>query len=120
MDAEKLILSLTSTQSDYLSFSSNISESESEYFLRFCEINRNQLVDRVRRCAPEISKGSIVYRTLYLIFSRWEKLNDYRYLNVIFKFKRKGYFEFLTRNQEFIALRNKVERVLEKELGDGS
>lgn len=87
-----------------------------EYLLRFCEVNRNALIERIDRERSGTPTPTLVYRMVRLLQERWEERKDYRFLNLLFKFRAKHYLDHLPRNPAGASLRTTVDQTLNREL----
>ncbi len=66
-----------------------------EYLLKFCELNRNRLVDRIDAERSGERTPTLIYRITRLLLARWEASKDFRFINTLFKFRAKKYFDKL-------------------------
>ena len=116
MDAASLfsILSDVAWSRDELSIP--LSDVESEYLLKFCEINRNTLIRRIEKERVGVPTPLIIYRICRLLFGKWHKDNDYRFLNVLYKFEARHYVDKLPNDAVSDTLRIELQQTLRREL----
>ena len=89
-----------------------------EYLIKFCEINRNRLIKRIKGEGVEISSPILFYRICLLLEKGWLGRGDYRSLNLLYKFRANGYFGGLGMDAKSIAFKIQLEETLARELSD--
>lgn len=94
----------------------DFSDAAYEYLLRFCEVNRNDLIKRIEkeRCAQ--STNLLIQRFSQLLLSKWEKERDYRFLNLLYKFRAKHYLDHFPKDSASATLRDRLDDILRREL----
>ena len=58
------------------------------------EINRRGLINRIERESKELPASVVLYRVCELLLYKWLDTRDYRFLNLLTKFKERRYFNF--------------------------
>lgn len=87
-----------------------------EYLLRFCEVNRNSLIDRIEKEGITVPTSVLINRICQLILDKWNGERDYRFLNLLFKFRAKRYLDKFPKNVAASTLRTQLEQTLNREL----
>ena len=109
------------TDSDWLHEASLVSFSAEayEYLLRFCEVNIHALVDRIEKEGVAVSSSVLIYRISRLLMEKWIKERDYRFLNLLYKFKAKHYLDEFPKDLIASAFRDQLDQALRLELRHG-
>ena len=89
-----------------------VSNEAYEYLLRFCEVNRNGLIARIEKEGISEPTSILIYRISQLLFNRWALERDYRFLNLLCKFRAKRYLDLLPRHMAASALRARLDKTL--------
>ena len=87
-----------------------------EYLLRFCEVNRNRLIDRIEKEGIGEPTSVLIYRISQLLLSKWTGERDYRFLNLLYKFRAKRYLDQFPKGAAASALRAQLDQTLSWEL----
>jgi hypothetical protein len=87
-----------------------------EYLLRFCEVNRNGLIDRIEKECVSHPTPVLMHRICQLLLDKWNGERDYRFLNLLYKFRTKRYLENLPKDAAGSALRAQIDQTLNREL----
>lgn len=87
-----------------------------EYLLRFCEVNRNGLLDRIEKEGISESKSVLLQRISQLLLDKWDGERDYRFLNLLYKFRAKSYLDQLPKDTADSTLRAQLDQTLNWEL----
>ncbi len=87
-----------------------------EYLLRFCEVNRNSLIDRIEKEGISEPTSVLIYRICQLLFDKWNGERDYRFLNLLYKFRAKRYLDQFPKDAAASALRAQLDQTLSWEL----
>jgi hypothetical protein len=87
-----------------------------EYLLRFCEVNRNGLIDRIEKEGVSEPASVLIHRISQLLLNKWTGERDYRFLNLLFKFRAKRYLDQFPKSAAAIALRAQIDQTLRWEL----
>lgn len=97
----------------------NFDESDFEYLLRFCEVNRADFISRLTREKSLIVVDDLLCRILLLLHYKWKRNRDYRFLNLLAKFRR-HYFRCLRRSgSEGMTLAEELNQTLKNDLNAG-
>jgi hypothetical protein len=92
------------------------SDAAYEYLLRFCEVNRSGLIDRIEKERVGQPIPILIHRISQLLLVKWDEERDYRFLNLLCKFKTKRYLDYLPKVAASIALRIQLDQTLSREL----
>lgn len=87
-----------------------------EYLLRFCEVNRNDLIDRIEKEGIGEATSVLIYRISQLLLNKWTGERDYRFLNLLYKFRAKRYLDQFPKVAVASALRAQLDQTLSWEL----
>lgn len=93
-----------------------LSDEAYEYLLRFCEVNRHGLVERIEKERAVQPTPVLIYRISQLLLKKWDSERDYRFLNLLYKFKTKHYLEHFPKDVASAALRSRLDQALSREL----
>lgn len=88
-----------------------------EYLLRFCEVNRNGLIDRIEKEGVSHPTPVLINRINQLLLDKWERERDYRFFNLLCKFRAKRYLDNLPNDSVGSALRKQLDQTLRRVLG---
>lgn len=86
-----------------------------EYLLRFCEVNRNALIERLDKEGVAVPTAVLLHRMTQLLLQKWDQERDYRFLNVLCKFKAKRYLDHFPKNSLSQGLKARVEQIISRE-----
>lgn len=87
-----------------------------EYLLRFCEINRNGLIERIEKEEVSHPTPVLIHRICQLLLAKWDAERDYRFLNLLYKFRTKRYLDYFPKDVAGSALRAQINQTLNREL----
>ena len=87
-----------------------------EYLLRFCEVNRNSLIDRIEKEGVGLPTPVLIHRICQLLLNKWNGERDYRFLNLLYKFRTNCYMDNLPIDATGRALRVQLDQTLIREL----
>lgn len=87
-----------------------------EYLLRFCEVNRNSLIDRIEKEGISEPTSVLIYRICQLLFDKWNGERDYRFLNLLYKFRAKRYLDQFPKDAAASELRAQLDQTLSWEV----
>lgn len=87
-----------------------------EYLLRFCEVNRNGLIDRIEKEGVSHPTPVLIHRISQLLLDKWNGERDYRFLNLLYKFRAKRYLDHFPKDAAGAALRAQLDQTLSREL----
>lgn len=90
-----------------------------EYLLRFCEVNRNGLINRIEKLGVDHLTPVLIYRISQLLLDKWNRQRDYRFLNLLYKFRTKRYLDQFPKDAAARVLRAQVEQTLSREFRHG-
>jgi hypothetical protein len=116
MNPQRLISLLTDPAWEGIDTPLDVSDTVTEYLLRFCEVNRHDLLDRIGRERADQPTPVLIYRISQLLLKKWDSERDYRFLNLLYKFKAKRYLDHFPKNAASATLRSSVEKALSQEL----
>jgi hypothetical protein len=88
----------------------------SEYLLRFCEINRNVLIERIAKEGVGLPTPVLIQRICQLLLYKWNCERDYRFLNLLYKFRTNSYMGIFPNDAAGRALRAQLDQTLICEL----
>jgi hypothetical protein len=86
-----------------------------EYLLRFCEVNRNSLIDRIEKEGVSHPTPVLIYRICQLLLFKWDEERDYRFLNLLYKFRVKRYMDNFPNDAAGRELRSQLDHTLNQE-----
>lgn len=87
-----------------------------EYLLRFCEVNRNALIDRIDKERSKQPTRVLIRRMAMLLLRKWDLDRDYRFLNLLYKFKAKRYLDHFPKDSSSRNLQTRLDQTLSREL----
>lgn len=116
MNATRLFSLLTDPAWAHNAASVEFSDAAYEYLLRFCEVNRNGLIDRIDKERVSHPTPILIHRISQLLMDKWDEEKDYRFLNLLYKFKTKRYLDHFPKDAASTALRAKLDQTLSREL----
>ncbi|MBC3936342.1 hypothetical protein H8K47_13300 [Undibacterium sp. CY7W] len=87
-----------------------------EYLLRFCEVNRNGLIERIEKAGVSFPTPILIHRISRLLLNKWDQEKDFRFLNLLYKFKKKRYLDHFPNDAASNALRVQLDQTLSREL----
>lgn len=87
-----------------------------EYLLRFCEVNRSSLIDRIDKECLERPTPMLIRQMATLLLKKWVMERDYRYLNLLYKFRKNSYFSYFPKDELSRNLRIQLEQTLNREI----
>lgn len=94
----------------------DFSEATYEYLLRFCEVNRNCLIDRIDKAGDRHQTPILIQRISQLLLDKWIRDTDYRMLNLLYKFRTNRYLDHFPKDAVSRDLRAKLDKTLHQEL----
>lgn len=89
---------------------------EYEYLLRFCEVNRNNLINRIEKEEISYPTSVLIYRICRLLIDKWTQEKDFRFLNLLYKFRTRGYFNNFPKNEDGYKLNTQIQLELNRVL----
>lgn len=92
------------------------SDAAYEYLLRFCEVNRNDLIDRIEKEGISEPTSVLIHRISYLLLDKWNTERDYRFLNLLYKFRAKRYLDQFSKDAPVSAMRIQLDQALNSEI----
>ena len=93
-----------------------VSDLAYEYLLRFCEVNRNSLIDRIEKERISVPTSVLIHRICKLLLDKWNGERDYRFLNLLYKFRAKRYLDQFPKDAAASALRAQLDQTLNWEV----
>ena len=97
-----------------------LTTSDYEYILKFCEINRNAIAERIEREKLSCPTPVVLFRIHNVILHKWKNDRDYRFLNLLCKFHTKGITKKFINLPDGRIFNDNLKLILQRELGHES